>query len=128
MSAPFVKEIPTLLSLIQCADSLVKNPLTKESPFSVRVAWFDDAAKTQTALLTHYPRLVKESFYTEFEDTVQAGISLLNFQPFWSIMLGVETSQSSAAAESSATMPDSSPIVIPSVAGKDSPPEKSAIR
>ncbi|KAK0447488.1 uncharacterized protein EV420DRAFT_1483835 [Desarmillaria tabescens] len=42
-------------------------------------------------------------------------------------MLGVETSQSSAAAEPSATMPDSSPIVVPSVTGKDSSPEKSAI-
>ncbi|KAG7447861.1 uncharacterized protein BT62DRAFT_919046 [Guyanagaster necrorhizus] len=93
MSAVSANTIPTLKSLIQHADTLLKSLLNANVQLLQTSAYFDEAAKVQYLLQAYYPSTLKEPFLADFISIVDGKVSQKNFHNYWEPSLEIKISR-----------------------------------
>ncbi|KAK0479263.1 hypothetical protein IW261DRAFT_1420002 [Armillaria novae-zelandiae] len=98
MSVKHSNSVPTLKSLVDRADELMKSPPVESSRFPVLAAFFDEAAMVKCAFLVYYPSSARVNFYKDFESFLAGQIVQWGFTEQWASVFHVESSRLCIAA------------------------------
>ncbi|KAK0431145.1 hypothetical protein EV421DRAFT_1912111 [Armillaria borealis] len=98
MSTSAAQAIPSLVSLVTRADTVMRHPLELNALLPHVTAYFDEVAKVKFYIETYYPSMLNEIFFTNFENVVEGCISRFNFHKTWDTMLQIESEHIKASA------------------------------
>ncbi|SJL17304.1 uncharacterized protein ARMOST_20853 [Armillaria ostoyae] len=91
MSTSAAQAIPSLVSLVTHADTVMHHPLELNALLPRIMAYFDEAAKIKFFIKTYYPSVLNEIFFKKFENIMEGCISRFNFRKTWETMLQIES-------------------------------------
>ncbi|KAK0432572.1 hypothetical protein EV421DRAFT_1742211 [Armillaria borealis] len=91
MSTSAAQAIPSLVSLVTCADTVMRHPLEFDALLPWVMEYFDEAAKVKFYIETYYPSALNKIFFTNFENIVEGCISRFNFRKTWETMLQIKS-------------------------------------
>ncbi|KAK0472378.1 hypothetical protein IW261DRAFT_1570967 [Armillaria novae-zelandiae] len=98
MSVNHSNSAPTLKSLIDCVDELMKSPPIESSRCPVLAAFFDEAAMVKCAFLVYYPSSARVNFHMDFESFLAGQIVQWGFTEQWASIFHIESSHLRIAA------------------------------
>ncbi|PBK79408.1 hypothetical protein ARMGADRAFT_1093166 [Armillaria gallica] len=91
MSTSVAQAIPSLVSLVKCADTVLQVPLEPNAQLLCLTTYFDEVVHVKCQIEAHYPSALKEEFIKMFKAVVDGCISKYNFCETWDTMLRIES-------------------------------------